>query len=180
MIIKNFELYELVNPILYKELIDAGLVKIEIQSRKIIETYVNPMCQNLFYPKMLRALSQLRNIFGAIQINNWHTFKKWVKIFEIPDTEKGLKMFFYLNNLKDCYDERGIRPLRPATGNSTSTHCFGLALDLFPLKATAEEVRQYILKNQTKFSIKRLENNVSWVHLDYLETGRQEIICFNK
>lgn len=180
MIIKNFNLYELVNPILYKELIDAGLVKIEVKDGKLIETYVNPMCENLFFPKMLRDLSQIRNIFGAIEINNWHTFSQWVDIFKTNrySTINDIKELFYEMFSPLCYDERGIRPHRPATGNPTSTHCFGLALDLFPLKATAEEIRQYIPKNPNKFSIRRLEKDVSWVHLDYLETGSKEIVMF--
>lgn len=178
MIIKNFDLYELVNPILYQELISVGLVKVEIKDNKLIETFVNPMCQNLFHPNMLRDLGQLRALFGTIEVNNWHLDETYVELFKIKSL--AIDSYFYAQSNNDCYDERGIRPHFPATGNPTSTHCFGLALDLVFKKATAEEVRQYIIKNPTKFSIRRLEKDVSWVHLDYLETGSKEIVLFGK
>lgn len=62
---------------------------------------------------------------------------------------------------------RGFRPFNCHIGATFSQHKFGRAIDLDVKDMTAAEVRNYIIENQNLYPyITRLENNVSWVHID--------------
>jgi hypothetical protein len=60
-----------------------------------------------------------------------------------------------------------------------SQHKFGRAVDLTIVGMEAEEVRQFILKNQDKFPfIRAMEDKVSWVHIDCRYTLQNGIFLF--
>lgn len=61
-----------------------------------------------------------------------------------------------------------------------SAHQTGQALDFDVEGLIAEEVRQWLIKNQSKLPHAiRLESVVSWVHIDLWNPGPQKVITFN-
>lgn len=62
-----------------------------------------------------------------------------------------------------------------------SAHLLGKAVDFDVKGMTAHEVRKWIIQNKDLFPFKiRLENNVSWVHLDVIwEEKNSKIYLFN-
>lgn len=104
--------------------------------------------------KILMSLDAIRSFLGCpIIVNNWH-----------------------INGKRSLC---GWRPKDCAIGAKNSSHKSGMAVDFIcGLSATA--VRKLILNNQWRFPlITRMEDNVSWVHIDCKFTGRKEIILFN-
>ena len=106
----------------------------------------------LFDERMLRDLQHLRELFGKITINDW----KW----------NGENQW------------RGIRNSSSDWYSITSQHSWGRAADLIFQETAAENVRQYILKNPLEFEIRRMERDVSWLHIDYGNTGAVSIKLF--
>lgn len=105
--------------------------------------------------RILQTAEQLRIITGkAVICNNWHNGGR--------------------------FEYRGFRsPNYPCA--EYSQHKFGRAIDIDVIGMTAEEVRQYILKNQDKFPfITRLEDKVSWVHIDCANTCQNGILLFGE
>ena len=103
-------------------------------------------CWKLFDTKALKAIDQLREEFGSVTINSW----KW----------GGSSQW------------RGFRTQNCGIGASRSMHKVGKAFDLSFKNYTAEEVRKKIKKNESFWTqyISRIENNVSWLHIDVKET----------
>jgi hypothetical protein len=67
------------------------------------------------------------------------------------------------------HHERGLRLYGTQTGAAMSQHLFGRACDLVPIDFTAEDIRQDILKNQSKEEFKYItciEKDVWWLHFD--------------
>lgn len=61
-----------------------------------------------------------------------------------------------------------------------SPHLLGRAFDFDVKGMTAEEVRQWIVKNQTLLPYPvRLEAKVNWVHIDTVDNGRDKISFFD-
>jgi hypothetical protein len=61
----------------------------------------------------------------------------------------------------------------------TDPHALGKALDFDVKGMTAQEVRDWLVTNQTILPYPiRLENNVEWVHLDVLNNGVNKIEFF--
>jgi len=61
-----------------------------------------------------------------------------------------------------------------------SQHTYGRAVDIVSNKMPAQEMREHILKNRDKYPyITRMENNVTWLHIDIKDTQQEEIILFN-
>lgn len=55
-----------------------------------------------------------------------------------------------------------------------SAHIFGKALDFDVEGMTAKEVRNYIIKHKKELPHPcRLEDGVSWVHMDVIDTGKK-------
>ena len=76
--------------------------------------------------------------------------------------------------------QSGIRTKDSRYYSEGSMHSVGKAVDMVFTKYTADEVREYILKNQDEFPyIRRLEAKVAWVHIDTKATGVKEIVTFN-
>jgi hypothetical protein len=62
----------------------------------------------------------------------------------------------------------------------TDPHALGKAWDLTVAGMTAEEVRQWITANQKILPYPiRLEDKVTWVHLDTLNNSSQKVVLFN-
>lgn len=116
----------------------------ELVCPDVFRTY-GEMAWTFFDARLLITLDNLRTrIERRIHINNW---------------ESGLTQRGFRCNL--C-------PLvKNAKGIYVSAHMTGQAVDFDVEGMTAEEVRQYIIKNKTLWPYPiRLEANVSWVHLD--------------
>jgi len=65
------------------------------------------------------------------------------------------------------FSQRGYRSRTSDTGGLTSQHRDANAIDLVVEGMTAEEVRIHIKQNREKYpSVNRLEEGVSWVHID--------------
>ncbi len=102
--------------------------------------------------RLIKADQALRNIFGPININTWYNGgnRNWSGL-RTPDSN------YY---------------------STTSQHTFGRASDKIFLKATAEEVREYIKNNWQKLGITCIEENVSWVHSDirYIKNQKELLV----
>jgi len=97
----------------------------------------------LFDDRVLITADLLRHRFGTIVVNTW----QW-------GGDSTL---------------RGFRPFGSAFGAALSQHKFGRALDLIPVKVTAEEIRQDIIANpdREEYSlIKAIETDITWFHFD--------------
>jgi hypothetical protein len=104
-------------------------------------------------PVLLNAVVHLKKVFPKrkITINNWY----WGGEF----------------------DDRGYRDSKSDTGSLLSEHRFGEALDCIIDGVDAETVRQYILLHQEEFpGITRIEQGVSWLHMDTKPHKRKEQI----
>lgn len=81
----------------------------------------------------------------------------------------------------------GYRPFDCKTGAKYSQHKFGRALDLKFHKegVSPESVQKYIIENQEEFiklGLTRIENaeiTKTWLHIDCMFTGLNEILIFN-
>jgi hypothetical protein len=132
----------------------------ELVCKDVFDHYGQTAWQ-FFDPRLLETIDHLREkLVKAIFVNNWK--------------EGG--------NL----DERGFRCLKCQTVKDNynkdycSTHMRGQAIDFDVQGLLAEEVRQWIIKNNNflKYPI-RLEKDVSWVHLDVIDCGKL-VYLFNK
>lgn len=97
--------------------------------------------------RLLITLDQLREEYGAIIINNWHTggTREW----------------------------SGLRTEQSPYGTQYSQHRFGRAADcLFP-RTNVNQVREDILRNPDKFPfINSIELGTSWLHFDVRNCDR--------
>ena len=85
-----------------------------------------------------------------------------------------------INNYSKGLSYRGLRtPICPQY-KPNSQHSFGRAIDFDVQGMDAENVRQTILKNQSKFPlISRMEIGTEWVHIDCANTGSSLITMVN-
>jgi hypothetical protein len=96
----------------------------------------------------------------------------------------------FINNWKQSgqFDERGFRCIqcelvkKAITENRlyVSPHMTGQGADFDVQGLIAEEVRQWLIKNHNILPYPiRLENNVSWIHLDVREIAGEKVHLFN-
>lgn len=111
----------------------------------------------MFDTDALKAIDWLRERYGAATINNW----KWGGDF----TESGLR------TRSDEYYSEG------------SQHSRGAAFDIKFKYVTAQHIRDDLaemeLRGEKVPYIKRIENDVSWLHIDTMDMGRDSIYFFN-
>lgn len=103
----------------------------------------------LFDGRILRTADMLRERHGPMIANTW----RW------PDRWESWGLHHY----------RGFRPFDAGVGSEWSQHKFGRALDLVPLRKSAEEVRQEILNRPHEAAhehITCVEAGVPWLHVD--------------
>jgi hypothetical protein len=125
------------------------------------ETYLAKEKEELIVmidPVIPAASQLLRNEFGPAIANNW-----------------------WYSNLTEHRNYAGWRPKTCTVGALKSTHKEGKAVDLIFANASAYDVRDYILKNDKRFfdlGIRRLEQDVDWVHMDTKGIAKQKTILF--
>ena len=73
----------------------------------------------------------------------------------------------------------GIRTPESKYYNYGSQHSYGRAFDIVFSEYTAKEVRRYILDHQDEFiGITRMEDGVSWLHMDKANTSSDSVELF--
>jgi hypothetical protein len=131
---------------------------------KDVYNYYKDVAWQFFDSRLLTTIDRLREKIGKpIFVNNWDTGGQ--------------------------FDERGFRCLRcsivkQAIKNNkmyVSPHMTGQAIDFDVEGLLADEVRQWIIKNQNLWPYPlRLEADVNWVHLDTREIGiNKKVTLFN-
>lgn len=102
---------------------------------------------DLLNENALRSLQTLRDKFGPIVVNNWHS--------------------------GGAYKESGLREANTSTGAPKSAHKRGEAFDCKPRNCTVRQMYDYVLAHQDKFPlIRRVENikaTPTWFHFDVVE-----------
>lgn len=112
----------------------------ELVSKEVFQKFGKKAWQ-FFDDRALKMLDRLRHKFGKAIVNNW----LWGGEF----------------------DSRGFRVPNDPDGAEYSAHKRGQAFDIIFKSKTAEEVRQYILKNPGEFPfINAIEADVNWLHFD--------------
>ncbi len=112
----------------------------------------------MFDPDILKAADWLRERYGPATINNW----KW----------------------SGAFTQSGIRTKDSVHYSKGSMHSIGKAFDLKFKKVTAQYARDDLAEMEFRGEkipegIRRIENNVSWLHIDCERTGRDTIHFFN-
>ena len=111
---------------------------------------------------------------------------EWFVDFRIVQVAQKLRDKFgpiTINN--DRFNWSGYRTFDCGIGAQFSQHRFGRALDLKFSNTTPEEVQKYIIENEDEFlkaGLTRLENaekTKTWLHIDCMFTGSENIIIFN-
>lgn len=106
------------------------------------------------YRIILSAQALRDNLGIPLSINTWHSCGERY--------ESGLRVM-------------GMKNYRPL-----SQHTYGRAVDIVSNKMPAQEMREHILQNRDKYPyITRMENNVTWLHIDIKDTQQEDIILFN-
>ena len=133
----------------------------ELMPPELVNTVDEKILWMLFDERILMAADALRNRYGPMCGNDW----KW-----------GGSIRY-----------RGFRPRDYNQCSQFSQHFFGRGLDLVPEKVSAEEIRKD-LRDNFKVGlnmydginyIRRIENNVNWLHIDNANTGLDYIYFFN-
>lgn len=131
----------------------------ELVSRKAFETINHDQLWSIFDPNLLRAADWIKETFSLnspVTINNW----KW----------GGNRQFSGLRQSGDDYY------------SPTSMHSAGKALDMIFKNKTAEEIRQAIRDFEYKGNIvpyiTRIEDEVTWLHIDTKSTGKYQVHFF--
>ena len=75
----------------------------------------------------------------------------------------------------------GLRTPDSPYYNPTSAHSMGKAVDIIFSSYDINEVREYIRNNHKILvpTITRMEDNVSWLHIDCFNTNTDELVIFN-
>jgi hypothetical protein len=117
-----------------------------------------------------------RHVYNKFSYFAWSFFDDRL-LLTIDILRRKLDKPIYVNNWKDGgnFDERGFRCnqcdlVKKKTDQGIiycSPHMRGVAVDFDVEGMTAEEVRQWIIKNKMVLPVAiRMENKVNWVHLD--------------
>ena len=127
----------------------------ELVPLSVINSFHEDLLWNMFDEDILKSIDTIKEKFskGSISINTY--------MWNGDRTQSGIRT----KNSK--YYSEG------------SMHSVGKAVDMIFSKYTTDEVREYILANQDEFPfIRRIEADVSWLHIDTKDTGKKEIITF--
>lgn len=75
--------------------------------------------------------------------------------------------------------ESGLRVWGMKNYSVLSQHTYGRAVDIICDQYLAQELRDHILKNPRKYPhITRMEDRVSWLHIDLKDTGQGNVVLF--
>ena len=177
MLSKYFGLYELVHPLIYKNLIKANLVSTSLVNKNstISSEKANQRARMLFHPNLVSDLNLIREFYACpIIVNTWHKNKNICNALIDKDMsdEKFLDIVTKENISNNCFINRGLRLLIPEVGTSLSTHVFGYGID-FIITSIEQAIEAYetetkrIIKRKLS-SAKRFELGIKWIHMDYL------------
>jgi len=120
---------------------------------------------------MLMTIDLIRDQLGPIYVNNWDFDKKMRDL-------TGMSLF----------DERGFRCIQCSLVKDAiaqnrlyvSPHMTGQGVDFDVKGMLASEVRKWLKENSLILPYPiRLENAVTWVHLDTRDAGKGKIYTFN-
>lgn len=113
----------------------------ELVSRAQYKKWEHYKLWQRFDPRILAMADAIRVDFGPMVVNTWF--------------HGGI------------HSRRGLRPFDSLTGATHSQHKFGRALDLVPVKASANEIRDRIISYPSDYRyITTVEMDVSWLHID--------------
>jgi len=132
---------------------------------------------NYYIPKYFK-IEELVDPVMLKRFGSYNLFKNALDsriLFEIDNIRTFFNKPITINNwnIGGEFSLRGLRPFDCKEGGLLSAHKFGKALDFDVKGLTAEEVRQAIIKNSSKFiNISRMEDNVSWVHIDCVNINK--------
>jgi len=186
MLSKYFGLYELVHPLIYRQLMKAGLAipTMTKSNNRIFKEKVNQRTRMMFHPELIKDINLIREFYTCpIIVNDWHKNAKICRalINENVTNNEFLSIVQEENLLGKCSINRGLRLLFPEIGSSTSTHVFGHGIDFLisniegTIDAYTKESKRILRKKLV--SAKRFEIGITWIHMDYL--GRGEPVLFS-
>lgn len=136
--------------------------------------------------KQLILMDWVREQLGPMFVNNWlheyleHPFVKFIK--ESIRDHKPIFVFDEPKAPPALFSQRGLRcNICNLNYNKTiagiiylSPHFLGKGDDFDVMGMSAEEVRQWLIKNKSKIPYNiRLEKGVSWVHMDCEDSGEK-------
>jgi hypothetical protein len=137
-----------------------------------------------FQPAILELMDWVRNTLNRpVFVNNWDQYKDSDYIKAIKDLAEARQPIINTKLPKapdHLLDERGLRCNLCSLNLSktyrgtiyVSPHFTGQAADYDVQGMLPEEVRQWLIKNQSKLPhCIRLEKGVSWVHMDCRDAG---------
>lgn len=113
--------------------------------------------QELLDSRLLITLDQLREVFGPLTVNNWHTGGN--------------------------YSESGLRSFDTKTGAKFSQHKFGRAADCKFKNKAPREAAHYVLAHRGEFpyltTIENPDATPTWLHVDVRNHGKEGIWVVN-
>lgn len=131
-----------------------------------------------------------KDVFDFYGQTAWQFFDPRILI-TIDYLREKINKAIFVNNWKDGgqFTQRGFRCLKcqlnhDATINNKmycSPHSRGMAIDCDIQGILAEESRQWVIKNKDRLPYPvRLENNVSWLHIDCVQVNNSDkVFLFN-
>lgn len=116
-----------------------------------------------FSPRLIITLDVLRKHFEKpIYVNNWQIHGQF--------SQRGFR----------CIQCELVKKAVREKRMYVSPHMTGQGADFDVQGMTAEEVREWIVANSNLLPYPiRLENNVSWVHLDVRDVNKEKVYLFN-
>lgn len=133
----------------------------ELVCEHVYEKYGN-FAWNFLDPRLIVTINTIRDRIGkAIFVNDWQIHG--------DKSQRGLRC-------PECEIVKAKKELY------MSAHCLGKAVDFECQGLVSSEVRMWLIKNKNWWPYSfRLEDNVSWVHLDlYSFNTGEKITLFNK
>lgn len=125
----------------------------EIVPRDLYDMFKDPaQLFALFDEQVLMGADWLRNRYGTMTCNNWH--------------------------LGGEFKWSGFRTTESPYYSQGSMHSVGKALDLKFSKISAEEIRADLRKLEYVPHITRIEDGVSWLHIDTKPTNNNKLHFF--
>ena len=181
MISSNFNLYELLNPVEYANMIATGGVSCGIQSGKFREIAVHPHIVR-HYSNLINIAQSVRDIVShPCIINNWHKDDNYLFLFATFLSDINVSNYrnicsYYRSNGQGTYSfyqDAGTRhPIFCHLGTNLSAHKLASAVDIkvpFYDKQTPSKRRssydsaRNLIFSKTDFN---LEIGINWLHCD--------------
>jgi len=115
--------------------------------------------------------------------SRWFIDQRLIDIVQYIRTKTGKPITINTWYSGGRFKERGLRNPNTSTGAKYSQHKFGKALDFTVSGMSASQVRQLIIsdwkQDLMKLGLTAIEGEVTWVHIDVRNTGKNDIMIFN-